>query len=101
MRNDKNATKKLHIQAKTTLLTRNPGKPGNKRVGVRTYTLADEDGYIHCSQIHSTKKLKYNEKGASLSVVMALLTSEELQSEKGDKFTGKNFLDCGHKVRKM
>ncbi len=67
-------------------------------MGIRTYTLADESGYIHCSQAHCTKKLKYNEKGSTLSVVMALLTSEELQGAADDTNMGRNYLDKSHKV---
>ncbi len=89
-----------HTQAMTNLLMRNPGKPGNKRVGIRSYTLADEDGYIHMSQIHSAKKMKYHEKGSTLSVVMALLTSEELGGEATDTHKGCNYLNKSHKVKK-
>ncbi len=69
-------------------------------MGIRTYTLADEDGYIHMSQIHSTKKMKYNENGATLSVVMALLTSEELRGDEMDTHQGHNFLNKSHKANK-
>ncbi len=79
-------------------MTRNPDKPGNKRMGICTYTLADRNGYIVCSQPHSSKRFKYHEKGATLSLMFALLTSEELQGDESDEIKGVNYLEKGHKV---
>ncbi len=70
-------------------------------MGIRTYTLADKDGYIVCSQPHSTKRFKYFEKGATFSVMFALLTSEELEGDETEEIKGVNYLEKGHKVSKQ
>ncbi len=67
-------------------------------MGIRTYTLADKDGYVLCSQPHSSKKFKFNEKGTTLSLMFALLMSEELEGAETDDIKGTNYLEKGHKV---
>ena len=64
---------------------------------MRTFSLCDEDGYVHNAMFYSTKKLLYNEKGVIFSIVFALMTSEELKSD-SDPDAGTSFLDKGHVV---
>ncbi len=75
--------------------TKNPGKPGNKRTGIRLYTLSDTTGYIFMSMLHSTKPLFYRDKGTLFSIVLGLMRSEGLE---GPASPAKSFLNKGHRL---
>ncbi|MCP4458304.1 MAG: hypothetical protein GY816_09830 [Cytophagales bacterium] len=77
--------------------TRNPNKPGNKKVGIRFYVLADKEGFIMNMIPHGERKFKYSEKGALFGWIFALLGSENLDGGADEK-GGENFLGRGHEV---
>ncbi len=76
--------------------TLNPNKPGNKKVGIRFYVLADKEGFIINVIPHGERKFKYSEKGTFFGWILALLGGENLDG--GDEKGGDNFLGKGHQV---
>ncbi len=68
-------------------------------MGIRTYILADETGYVFMSQLHSNKEMKFTKKGINFGLIRALLTSEELEGEEGGSVSGTNYLEKCHNVR--